>query len=169
MPRDSPDVVIFAWPLTFSVAVPICNPSATNRTVPPGVPAPLVTVAVRVTGLPTGTVVIDALTVTVVGDSSAKAGVGDNADKNASKPVKMKSRLNAGACRLKYQREAVTNSLGDMQRFQDRTSIEEIFRRMWLIPGRQIHSAQCNHHPKLCCHQKMETTEGCLNVPVLDD
>ena len=86
--------------------MPICNPSATNRIVPAGVPAPLVTVAVSVTGLPTGAVATDALMVTVVGESRAKAGVEANAEKITNRLAMMKGQLNARDRRLKEQRAA---------------------------------------------------------------
>jgi hypothetical protein len=101
--------------------VPICKRSAMNKTDPSGVPAPLATVAVNVTGLPTGDVVTDAVTVTVVNES-AKAEVGTNADTSAIRLATTKSDRPR-----KYQQRSATRSLDNMTCFQDRKSIEEYF------------------------------------------
>jgi len=48
-PDESVDVVKVAWPFQFSEPVPTVEPLFVNVTVPVGMPAPDVTVAVKVT------------------------------------------------------------------------------------------------------------------------
>ena len=83
-----------AWPDAFSVADPSESRSARKTTVPFGVPAPLVTVAVNVSELPNDGVVVDAVTVVVVGDNNwAWAGIDQN------KPARRTITLQAGTRR----------------------------------------------------------------------
>ena len=78
-PTESVDVANVALPDPSSVPLPSEIPSARKMTIPSGVPAPLVTLAVRVTGAPK-LGLAEAETVIVVGASNAAAGVGASAN-----------------------------------------------------------------------------------------